>query len=598
MDAQGLLSFFDTHQTAIEEFDLASGELNFVLKGFGRKVQKNKLRLVLDDTSVKFRTTRKLYFGLNYFALEELNFSGTCTNFTQPKYRHFNRFRKILAIGFYRRNFVTGIFSGFEARITVKASDVLKPPFLQVLGEAYWMARSAGRHGILLPDYEDSIEYNIRLNENDEILGILSAKVYPRLNISRKRQREFQIKFDNLVDAIASQIELTRAESFSRILPNWHHGRSFFSLIYDLQKEFGSENIFKKSTLSKSGSVFDLKFTPSPKELSALINFSPRTGSSAKYFQAAHLENVELYRGVNVVVSDYLVTTDTSSFFSLAKWPSNAWSTIFANVVAIPAIREETLSISDGLFIPSSPNWHHFLEDILPRLYLCADMSDELTVLISEFVKDASQIDAIHQLSDKVFVLEAKSKTMVERLKLSFFSDERYLSSSQSSLSTGNVDLEIMSKMISALINIEEPNQIGEAKYVYIQRGPNTFRTLINRGSLEKLLKKQGFKFISAELMTLKEKIAMFHNCNLIVVESGAGFANAYLAANSTVIELRSPGHILSTEHLGAVITGNLKYHSIEGTTVNAISRLRFGQDAWRISMSDMRKLLLENLSE
>ena len=80
--------------------------------------------------------------------------------------------------------------------------------------------------------------------------------------------------------------------------------------------------------------------------------------------------------------------------------------------------------------------------------------------------------------------------------------------------------------------NLETP------KFIYITRGSEIRRTVINEIEIQQFLSKNGFKIISFENLSFWEQILYMNNAEIVIANHGAGIANImFMAQNKIILE-------------------------------------------------------------
>lgn len=103
----------------------------------------------------------------------------------------------------------------------------------------------------------------------------------------------------------------------------------------------------------------------------------------------------------------------------------------------------------------------------------------------------------------------------------------------------------------------------GEIK-IYISRGIDAKRKVINEVNVISMLKQRGFKIVNSESLSYREQVNLFQNASIVIAPHGAGLTNLInVPSNSKVIELRSNREMLLTYYMELCGVLGLEYNCL-----------------------------------
>lgn len=189
---------------------------------------------------------------------------------------------------------------------------------------------------------------------------------------------------------------------------------------------------------------------------------------------------------------------------------------------------DETIAL---LAAPQGWNYYHWLFDVLPRLHLLARWRG---VIGRYAVPD--KLNSVH--------LESLQLLGVEESQLYRLGNDRrircqhlYLPSLPGSegCSPPWVVPFLREKFLPAAAGLS-----GQGPAIYIQRGPEAARPVLNETELISRLEKRGFRTVNPEKLSFAGQVALFRDARVVVAAHGAGLANLAFASNAAVLELFS----------------------------------------------------------
>ena len=95
---------------------------------------------------------------------------------------------------------------------------------------------------------------------------------------------------------------------------------------------------------------------------------------------------------------------------------------------------------------------------------------------------------------------------------------------------------------------------------IYIDRGGQTNRRLLNEPALLTRLRQRGFHAVRPEQLGLEEQIALFKGAALVVGQLGAGLANIAFCQTGSVLYELVPDHHANSCFLALALQGSLEY--------------------------------------
>jgi len=192
--------------------------------------------------------------------------------------------------------------------------------------------------------------------------------------------------------------------------------------------------------------------------------------------------------------------------------------------------------LSNGVLIMTSfgTNYHHFIADLLPLIYLAKRegiISNQVPLVLPyyylkyDYIKD---ILSLLQIPNSIIPqgrVGIISKAVIFKTpKISHF---------QPRLFAG-----LRSYFFE---KFNKPKGGLNFQKIYISRAKATRRNITNEDELIALLISRGFRVLYTEQLSIQEQISIFCNCKVLISLHGAGLTNmAFMPQNSTVIELRA----------------------------------------------------------
>ncbi len=271
-------------------------------------------------------------------------------------------------------------------------------------------------------------------------------------------------------------------------------------------------------------------------------------------------------------------------------WPKYLWRNQFSDFFQTPETLESRYE-RNGTFISSVNNLYHFIEEVLPQIEMNNTSSPQRPVFLGGNVDPIlEELAVCTSIAPVTFVRDEERLIFGE---LSIFKQEDF----RAQLSSGlRVEMEEHSNLIrSALSRV----RLIHSQYGYpnericIVRRNGLQRRLANVKSLHKALKKMGFVLVEFETLTLSQRVGLLSRCAVLVGESGAGLAHAYLLnPNTKVVEIRHPSMAGSLEHLTLTLTNGVQYEVVEGLHESTLAKFAYGKDCFKVNIHSVAKAI------
>jgi len=191
----------------------------------------------------------------------------------------------------------------------------------------------------------------------------------------------------------------------------------------------------------------------------------------------------------------------------------------------------QTSTISEPVLITShyaSHNYGHFMLDMVPLIQLGAKLK----------LKMASKPLLNWQKSIYTRVGVNPSDVIIVKDNAVYL-EEVFVSSFHNALGTFAASPNHRSVFDKILKNIPAMNLCKSPKKIFLSRSSSENRKIRNRGSLEKMLKEEGFEIICPEKLSFDDQARLLSQAELIVSEFGAVMVNVVFCKTGTkVIEI------------------------------------------------------------
>lgn len=172
--------------------------------------------------------------------------------------------------------------------------------------------------------------------------------------------------------------------------------------------------------------------------------------------------------------------------------------------------------------------YHHWLTEVLPKLFLFENLLRDGTILIPSRCPR--------------FVSEVIKEFKFDHL---FFNETIFLRNLKliSNPNSGHYNPEHIRLVRERLLAVYCNAAATNTKYIYVSRKNSRGRKVINEIEVEEFLRQQGFDCIELENISVGEQVALFSNCKTLVSIHGAALTNMiFMPKNATVIEFYPGG--------------------------------------------------------
>lgn len=212
---------------------------------------------------------------------------------------------------------------------------------------------------------------------------------------------------------------------------------------------------------------------------------------------------------------------------------------------------EKVTGSGASLCAPSGATYFHWLLDVLPRFYYLGAMNPDYWVigeLRHKFQRDALQLLGIE---DKLIEMYPGSHVEFEKLHV---------------LNTVNMQ-GTMRETVQFLRNTFQPKNGGVSpKRFFIDRAKASYRNVLYRDELLKVMQAYEIKPVFPEEMTFQEQVTLFSQAELVVAPHGSGLSNiAFCPSEATVVELFSKYYTNPIFYRLAMVVGMEYYAAIDG---------------------------------
>lgn len=415
--------------------------------------------------------------------------------------------------------------------------------------------RSVGKSGLILNDYSSFLEVKIMRNDKYSVITDLKVALLQITIPDRLRSR---LIFGLIPFLLDSKLREYFTKQTSAIFPIWHPYRLDIS--------------GKTALVSHKGPIIRQVIGPN------------------RIFVE---QNITLRSGKNLLDSEVnLIEFDQDELSQIGVWPQSAWRVHGSSELKMPASLEPEV-IENATFIYAVNNLYHFLEDTLSQIEINNLQSPEKLVLLGGNLDSVLREIAISSSLAPIKLIRDEEHQIIR--DLTFF----YLENYRSNLAAGKeVDLAEHTNLIRVgieRINSFYPQQWCPTQKIFIIRRKGLQRQLSNYKSVQRALRESGFMFIDFQDLSLGERITLLRNCKILVGESGAGLAHAYLLdPESRVVEIRHPTMDGSLEHETLVRTRRLNYSIVKSSYASFMSRFIHGKDSFKVDLTTLIQAIEE----
>jgi hypothetical protein len=416
--------------------------------------------------------------------------------------------------------------------------------------------RSAGKSGLLLNDYSTFLEVKLMRTGIYSVITDFSARLVPSSSLRR-------ISFDYVIKSapivIDFKINKLRLRKLIQIFPDWHPYSYLFSRKNALIIQDDEANPIRKIGQNL---VFDGK-------------------------------GITLRNGKTLEKSGYQLSqlgeenTSKNGF-----WPKYTWRFQDSSAIHTPGgLGSE--KVESATYVSAVNNLYHFIEETLPQIAINNMLSPTKPLFVGGNLDSVLQELATLSSTPKVKFIRDEENFIFQ--DVTYFHLEKF----RSALSQGNrvgmdEHVELINAGLRNILSLRSQDSDPTTR-IYIVRKNGLQRQLSNFKSVKSFLERQGFLFVDFEPLSLTERIELLANCSLLVGESGAGLANAYLLKPmASVVEIRHTSMKGSCEHLTLAQTSQVKYVIVNGSGTSRIEKFLYGKDSFKIDINLLKKTIEE----
>jgi len=183
------------------------------------------------------------------------------------------------------------------------------------------------------------------------------------------------------------------------------------------------------------------------------------------------------------------------------------------------------------LAAPQGCNYYHWLFDVLPRIHLLERWRTVIERYAVPDRLDAAQLESLQLLGigeDKLLRLQQQSRYRCQNLYAPSLPGSEGCSPPW------------VARFLRESFLPQAAATPDCGPFVYIMRGRDTARPVLNEPELIAKIERLGFRAILPEQKSFLDQVAMFRSARLIVAAHGAGLANLIFATNCAVLEIFS----------------------------------------------------------
>ena len=234
-----------------------------------------------------------------------------------------------------------------------------------------------------------------------------------------------------------------------------------------------------------------------------------------------------------VLTPDHRVLAEFNHCFGTEPFPTSARGRPFA------LTRLHTRRIADPIALlgaPEGANYYHWLFDVLPRLHLLERWQSAISLYAVNGPLSGVQLESLRLLGiDESSLLRLPPDQRLRCQHLYVPS----LPGSEGCYPPWSL------RFLRETFLPRAADVSGQGPRVYIRRGANAARPILNETELIARLERRGFKVVSPENNSFLEQVAIFRDARCLVAAHGAALANLVFATPRTaVLELFSPDYL------------------------------------------------------
>jgi capsular polysaccharide biosynthesis protein len=187
------------------------------------------------------------------------------------------------------------------------------------------------------------------------------------------------------------------------------------------------------------------------------------------------------------------------------------------------------------LAAPEARNHYHWLFDVLPRLHLLERWRDVIEHYAVPAGLNAVQRESLQLLGikpEQLLELPSRGRLRCQHLYVASLpgSEGCYAPWAREFLRT--------------IFLPAAASTVGAGPRIYIHRGPQAKRPVLNEDALTDRLERRGFRIVQLEKHSLVEQVAIFRDARVLVAAHGAGLANLAFARRTALLELFSQDYL------------------------------------------------------
>ena len=199
----------------------------------------------------------------------------------------------------------------------------------------------------------------------------------------------------------------------------------------------------------------------------------------------------------------------------------------------------QTRRIADPVALLAAPegaNYYHWLFDVLPRLHLLERWQSAIALYAVKNPLSGAQLESLRLLGigeSRLLGLQPGQRLRCQHLYVPS------LPGSEGCYPPWSLRF-LRDTFLPCAAAVP-----GHGPRIYIRRGVNAARPILNEAGLIARLERRGFKIVSPENHGFLEQVAIFRDARCVVAAHGAGLANLVFATPRTaVLELFSPDYL------------------------------------------------------
>lgn len=245
-----------------------------------------------------------------------------------------------------------------------------------------------------------------------------------------------------------------------------------------------------------------------------------------------HLQNTYIFGHMGLVLSaNHEVFQEFSHHFGVASLKKFLRQNPF---YIFTKTQKKMPGIGAVLVSPQSHNYYHWLNDVLPRIKIYEQVLDQIDHFCVASNVPGKFLDVL-----KDFGIAAEKIVLVEEKEKLYFD---YLYTASLPGSEGRSPQWAVDYVREKLV--KQPAAVRPSKKLYLKRGENAARKIINEKSIIKFLQDNGFLVADLGDLSIYEQITLMQQAKIVISAHGAALSNLLFSQdNAVVIELFSPDY-------------------------------------------------------